>query len=117
MQQHGSKYLTHRTHPPQPWAVRLKGPNSTFSEHPSRFTFYHITNALKSYCKVRYLVEYLRHSAFILEFYIAFDVILICLNGDCFINKLKLGDPFKRYEIVPSIRLQCIFTHPSMLYV
>ena len=63
-------------------------------------------NILKSYCKVRYLVERLGHSAFILEFYIAFDVILICLTGDCFINKLKLRDPFKSYKIVPSIRLQ-----------
>ena len=61
-----------------------------------------------------YLVECLVHSAFILEFYIAFDIIMICLTGDCFINKLKLRDPFKRYEIVPSVRLQWIFTHPSM---
>ena len=51
-------------------------------------------NTLKSYCKVRYLVEWLRHSAFILKFYIAFDIILICLTCDCFINKLKLRDPF-----------------------
>ena len=42
------------------------------------------------------------YSAFILEFYIAFDIILICLTGDCFINKLKLRDPIKSYEIVPS---------------
>ena len=35
------------------------------------------------------LVESLGYSAFILEFYIAFDIILICLTGDCFINKLK----------------------------
>ena len=52
---------------------------------------------------MRFLVECLGHSAFILEFYIAFDIIL---TGDCFINKLKLRDPFKSYEIVPSIRLQ-----------
>ena len=71
-------------------------------------------NILKSYCKVRYLVECLGYSAFILELYIAFDIILICLTGDCFINKLKLGDPFKSYEIVPSIQLQWIFTQPSM---
>ena len=51
-------------------------------------------NILKSYCKVRYLVKCLGHSAFILEFYISFDIILICLTGDCFINKLKLRDPF-----------------------
>ena len=51
-------------------------------------------NILKSYCKVRYLVECLGHSAFILEFYISFDIILICLTDDCFINKLKLRDPF-----------------------
>ena len=63
---------------------------------------------------MRYLVECLGYSAFILEFYIAFDIILICLTGDCFINKLKLRDPFKSYEIVPSIRLQRFFTHPSM---
>ena len=52
-------------------------------------------NILKSYCKVRYLVECLGYSTFIMEFYIAFDIILICLTGDCFINKLKLRDPFK----------------------
>ena len=50
-------------------------------------------NALKSYCKVRYLVECLGYSAFVLKFYIAFDIILICLTCDCFINKLKLRDP------------------------
>ena len=71
-------------------------------------------NILKSYCKVRYLVECLGHSAFILELYIAFDIILICLTGDCFINMLKLRVAFKRYEIVPSIRLQWSSTHPSM---
>ena len=63
---------------------------------------------------VRYLVECLGYNAFILEFYTAFDIILICLTGDCFINKLKLSDPIKSNEIVPSIRLQWIFTHPSM---
>ena len=57
---------------------------------------------------MRYFVECLGHSAFILEFYIAFDIILICHTGDCFINKLKLRDPFKSYEIFPSIRLQWI---------
>ena len=41
---------------------------------------------------MRYLVDSLVHSAFKLEFYIAFDIILICLTGDCFINKLKLRD-------------------------
>ena len=61
-----------------------------------------------------YPVECLGHIAFILEFYIAFDIILICLIGDCFINRLKLKDLFKREEIVPSIRLQLIFTHPLM---
>ena len=55
---------------------------------------------------MRYLVECLGYSAFILEFYIAFDIILICLTGDCFINKLKFRDPFKSYDVVPSIRLQ-----------
>ena len=63
---------------------------------------------------MRYPVECLGHIAFILEFYIAFDIILICLIGDCFINKLKLRDLFKREKIVPSIRLQLIFTHPLM---
>ena len=66
---------------------------------------------------MRYFVECLGHSAFILEFYIAFDIMLICLTGDCFINKLNLRDPFKSYEIVPSIRLQWIVTHPSNLFV
>ena len=56
-----------------------------------------------------YLDESLRYGAFILEFYIAFDIILICLTGDCFINKLKSRDTFKSYQIVPSIRLQWIF--------
>ena len=69
-------------------------------------------NVLESYCMVRYPVECLWYSSFILEFYIAIDIILICLTGDCFIKKLKLRDPFKSYEIVPSIRLQWIFTHP-----
>ena len=63
---------------------------------------------------MRYLVECLGHNAFMFDFYIALDIILVCLTGDCFINKLKLIDPFKSYEIVPSIRLQWIFTHPSM---
>ena len=54
---------------------------------------------------MRYLVECLGYSAIILEFYVAFDIILIYLTGDCFINKLKMRDSFKRYEIVPSIRL------------
>ena len=71
-------------------------------------------NLLKSYCKVCYLVECLGHSVFILEFYIAFDIILICFTGGSFVNKLTLRDPFKSYEIVSSIRLQWIFTHPSM---
>ena len=44
---------------------------------------------------MRYLVECLGYSAFILEFHIAFDIILICLTGDCFTNKLNLRDPFK----------------------
>ena len=45
-------------------------------------------NILKSYCKVRYLVACLKYGAFILEFYIALGIILICLTGDCFINTL-----------------------------
>ena len=59
---------------------------------------------------MRYLVVCLEQ----LEFYIAFDIILICLTGDCLDNKLKLRDPFKSSEIVPSIRLQWSFTLPSM---
>ena len=55
---------------------------------------------------MRYLVECLGQSSFIVEFDIAFDIIPICLAGDCFINKVKLRDPFKSYEKVPSIRLQ-----------
>ena len=50
---------------------------------------------------MHYIVECLGHSAFILEFYIAFDIFLMCLTGDCLINKIKLRDPFKCYEIVP----------------
>ena len=50
---------------------------------------------------MRHLVECLGYSAFILEIYIAFDIILICLTGDSFINKLKLRDRIKSYEIVP----------------
>ena len=57
---------------------------------------------------MRFLVECLEYSTFIMEFYIAFDIILIYLIVDCFINKLKLIDPFKSYEIVSSIRLQWI---------
>ena len=51
--------------------------------------------------QVRYIVEWLRYSAFILEFNIAFDIILICVTGDCFINKLKLRDPFKSTRYSP----------------
>ena len=57
---------------------------------------------------MRYLVYCLGYSVFILEFYIAIDIILICLTGDCFINKLKLRDPFKSYEIVPCINIYII---------
>ena len=38
-------------------------------------------------------------------FYMAYDIILICLTGDCFIYKLKFGDPFKSHEIAPYLRL------------
>ena len=41
---------------------------------------------------MRYLVECLGYSAFILEFYIALYIVLICLTGNCFINKLKLRE-------------------------
>ena len=49
---------------------------------------------------MRYLVECLVDRAFMLEFYIAFDIILICLSGDCFIHKLKLRVPLNSYGIV-----------------
>ena len=41
---------------------------------------------------MRYHVECLGYSAFILEFYIALYIVLICLTGDCFINKLNLRE-------------------------
>ena len=63
---------------------------------------------------MRYLVECLGHSAFILEFCMALIVSLYALLVIVFFNKLKLRDPLKSYEIVPSIRLQWIFTNPSM---
>ena len=50
---------------------------------------------------MHYLVECLRYSAFVLELYIAFDIILICRTGDCFINKLKLKDPDSRLNTTP----------------
>ena len=34
----------------------------------------------------------------------------MCLTGDSFSDKLKMRDPLKRYEIVPSIQFQWIFT-------
>ena len=46
-------------------------------------------------------------------FFIAFDIILICLTGDCFINKLKLRDPFKSYKIVTLNTTQVDF-YPSI---
>ena len=61
-----------------------------------------------------YLVECLGYRAFILEFYIAIDIILICLTGDCSITKLKLRDPYKSYEIVPSIGLSPYNWAPTM---
>ena len=50
-------------------------------------TFYKITHLA--------IALYNIHVWFILELYIAFDIILICLTGDCFINKLKLRDPLE----------------------
>ena len=44
---------------------------------------------------MHYLVECLGYSAFILEFCIAFGIILIYIAGDCIINKHKLRDPLK----------------------
>ena len=74
-------------------------------------------NILKSYYKVRYLVECLGHSASILEFYIAFDIILMCLTGDCFINKLTLRDPFTNNDLMPSIRLSGFYPSINVMWV
>ena len=63
---------------------------------------------LKSYCKVRYLVECLGYSAFILEFYIAFDIILICFTGDCFINVFVFQTPDGN-RFAKEIGLECGF--------
>ena len=52
---------------------------------------------------VRYLAGCFGHSAFKLVFCIAYDFILICLAGDCFIYKLKLRDPLRRHEIAPTL--------------
>ena len=41
---------------------------------------------------MRYHVECLGYSAFILEVYVALYIVLICLTGDCFINKLNLRE-------------------------
>ena len=41
---------------------------------------------------MRYHVECLGYSAFILEVYVALYIVLICLIGDCFINKLNLRE-------------------------
>ena len=41
---------------------------------------------------MRYHVECLGCSAFILEVYVALYIVLICLTGDCFINKLNLRE-------------------------
>ena len=52
---------------------------------------------------MRYLVECLGYSAFRLEFYIAIDIILICLTGDCSITNLKLRDPIKVMRLTPQL--------------
>ena len=54
---------------------------------------------------MRYLVEGLGHSALILEFCIAFDIILICLTGDCFISKLKAA-----YSVTMNIFRKILFS-------
>ena len=41
---------------------------------------------------MRYHVECLGYSTFILEVYVALYIVLICLIGDCFINKLNLRE-------------------------
>ena len=68
-------------------------------------------NILQSFCKVRYLAECLGHSAFILVFYIAYDIILICLTGVSFIFNLKLGDPFKSHKVAPLSTTPSVFLH------
>ena len=66
---------------------------------------------------MRYLVECLGYSVFVLEFYIAFDIILICLTGDCNIYKLKLRDPIKSYEIVPPKQLKWIYPSINVMWI
>ena len=50
---------------------------------------------------MRYNVECLRYSAFILEFYIALYIVLICLTGDCFINQLNLREGDSPLNMTP----------------
>ena len=115
------KYHNHKLQT-TPWHRDIKPVNETITskayqdniKSDIKLQYESRMNILKRYCKVRYLVECLGYYALILEFYIAIDVILTCLTGDFFISTLKLRDPFKSYEIVPSIRLQWIFSHPSM---
>ena len=50
-------------------------------------------------------------------FDIAYDIILTCLNGDCFVYKLMSGGAFKSHEIVPYIRLPLDFSHTHQCIV
>ena len=50
---------------------------------------------------MRYHVECLGYSAFILEFYIALYIVLICLTGDCFMNKLNLRERDSPLNMTP----------------
>ena len=43
----------------------------------------------------------LGYSAFILEFYIALYIVLICLIGDCFINKLNFRERDSPLNMTP----------------
>ena len=52
------------------------------------------------------------YSTFILVFYIDYDIILICLTGDCFIYMFKLWESFKSHEIAPYLRLLADFYIP-----
>ena len=61
---------------------------------------------------MRYLVECLGHRAFILVIHIAYNIILICLTGDCSIYKLKLGDPFKTHDLATYLQLPVDFYTP-----
>ena len=51
------------------------------------------------------LLDALRHVAYILEFYIVNDIIMICLTVNGSVDKPKLRNPFRRHEIAPASSL------------